>query len=100
MQCFSEEDCKGFVTKFQDCLFENTYGFESNDANKVKVYRKDFIRWAKPKFANDSVWEDAEDSFLKSPSSATLVRPSHDLKEEFKEVAEHGVGEGFFESII
>ncbi|KAI8023270.1 Protein CYPRO4 [Camellia lanceoleosa] len=55
MKFFSEEDYKGFVTKFQDCLSENTYGFESNDANKVKVYRKDFIRWAKPESADDSV---------------------------------------------
>ncbi|GMP44005.1 hypothetical protein CsSME_00013137 [Camellia sinensis var. sinensis] len=91
MKFFSEEDYKGFVTKFQDCLFENTYGFESNDANKVKVYGKDFIGWANPEAADDSVWEDAEDSFLKSPGSATPVRPSHDLREEFEEVAEHGV---------
>lgn len=91
MKFFSEEDYKGFVTKFQDCLFENTYGFESNEANKVKVYGKDFIGWANPEAADDSVWEDAEDSFLKSPGSATPVRPSHDLREEFEEVAEHGV---------
>ena len=48
MKFFNEEDHKRFVTKFQDCLFENTYGFEPNGENKVRVYGKDFIRWAKP----------------------------------------------------
>ncbi|XP_052200730.1 protein CYPRO4 [Diospyros lotus] len=87
MKFFSEEYYKGFLTKFQDCLFENTYGFESTDENKIKVYGKDFIGWAKPEDADDSVWEDAEESLLKSPASATPVRASQDLMEEFEEAA-------------
>lgn len=37
-------------------MFENTYGYEANDDNKVKVYGKDFIGWAKPEKAYDSMW--------------------------------------------
>ncbi|CAK9176817.1 unnamed protein product, partial [Ilex paraguariensis] len=90
MKFFSEEDYKDFVGKYQDCLFENTYGFESNDDNKVKVYGKDFIGWAKPEVADDSMWEDADDGLLKSPNSATPVRASQDLREEFEEAANGG----------
>lgn len=90
MKFFSEDDYRGFVTKFQNCLFENTYGFESTDANKLKVYGKDFIGWVKPEVADDSMWEDAEDSFLKSPDPVTPARASHDLREEFEEAANGG----------
>ncbi|XAR64033.1 hypothetical protein NMG60_11024228 [Bertholletia excelsa] len=88
MKFFGEEEYKIFVTKFQDCLFENTYGVESNEDNKVKIYGKDFIGWAKPEAADDSMWEDAEDSFVKSPASVTPVRATQDLREEFEEAAE------------
>lgn len=91
MKFFSDEDYKVFVAKFQDCLFENTYGFESNEANKMKVYGKDFIGWAKPEAADDSMWEDADDSFLKSPQSATPIRANQDLTEEFEEAANGGI---------
>lgn len=90
MKFFGEEDYNSFVTKYQECLFENTYGVESNDANKVKVYGKDFIGWANPDKADDSVWEDAEDSFLKSPNLATPVRETQDLREEFEEAGNGG----------
>ncbi|KAL6982899.1 Protein cypro4 [Sarracenia purpurea var. burkii] len=90
MKFLNEDDHKGFVTKFQDCLFENTYRFESTEENKLKVYGKDFIGWAKPEAADDSLWEDAEDSFTKSPYSSTPVRSSQDLREEFEEAAENG----------
>lgn len=91
MKFFSDEEYKSFVSKFNDCLFENTYKMESNDANKVKVYGKDFIGWANPEAADDSIWEDAEDAFSKSPLSATLVRENHDLREEFEEAANGGI---------
>ncbi|OMO78940.1 Vacuolar import/degradation, Vid27-related protein [Corchorus capsularis] len=91
MKFFTDEEYRNFVTKFNDCLFENTYGFESNDANKVKVYGKDFIGWAKPEAADDSIWEDAEDAALKSPQSATPVRANQDLREEFEEAANGGI---------
>ncbi|XP_058221061.1 protein CYPRO4-like [Rhododendron vialii] len=85
MKFFTEEDYKGFLTEFQDCLFENTYGFEPTDGNKVKVYGKDFIGWAKPETADDSMWEDAEDSLVKTP-------PARVLREEFEEAAEESGG--------
>ncbi|GAV86719.1 VID27 domain-containing protein, partial [Cephalotus follicularis] len=92
LKFFSDEDYKGFVSKYQDCLFENTYGFESNEANKIKVYGKDFIGWVKPEAADDSMWEDADDSFLKSPGSgATPVRDNQDLREEFEEASNGGI---------
>ena len=90
MKFFSEDEYRNFVGKFQDCLFENTYGFESTDANKLKVYGKDFIGWVKPEVADDSVWEDAEDGYLKSPDPATPARASQDLREEFEEAANGG----------
>ncbi|KAI7731088.1 hypothetical protein M8C21_001267 [Ambrosia artemisiifolia] len=65
-----------FVEEYEKCLFENTYGYECNDENKGKVFGKDFAAWANPKAADDSMWEDAEDSFK------TPVRGSHDLRED------------------
>ncbi|XP_021898615.1 protein CYPRO4 [Carica papaya] len=91
MKFFSDEDYKGFVTKYNDCLFENVYGFESNEVNKVKVYGKDFIGWANPEIADDSMWEDADDSLLKSPEASTPVRASQDLRQEFEEAANDGI---------
>ncbi|PPD85835.1 hypothetical protein GOBAR_DD17214 [Gossypium barbadense] len=91
MKFFSDEEYKSFVSKFNDCSFENTYKMESNDANKVKVYGKDFIGWANPEAADDSIWEDAEDAFSKSPRSATPVRANQDLREEFEEAANGGI---------
>ncbi|KAK0576622.1 hypothetical protein LWI29_020746 [Acer saccharum] len=91
MKFFTQEDYKRFVDKFQDCLFENTHGYESTEVNKMKVYGKDFIGWAKPEAADDSMWEDADESFLKSPQSATPVRANQDLREEFEEAANGGI---------
>ncbi|XP_022140137.1 protein CYPRO4 [Momordica charantia] len=90
LKFFSDEDYRFFVEKFQGCLFENTYGFEATEENKLKVYGKDFIGWAKPEVADDSMWEDAEESFSKSPNSATPVR-ANDLMEEFEEAADGGI---------
>ncbi|CAN4122688.1 unnamed protein product [Withania somnifera] len=89
---FGEEEYKAFIDKYQNCLFENTYGFEANDENRVKVYGKDFMGWAKPEAADDSMWEDAGDGFEKSPASEkkTPLRVNHDLREEFEEAAKGG----------
>ncbi|KAK7310856.1 hypothetical protein RJT34_08618 [Clitoria ternatea] len=91
MKFFTEEDYNSFLEQFQNCLFENTHGVEATEANKLKVYDKDFIGWANPEAADDTMWEDAEDSFAKSPGSATPVRKSQDLKEEFEEAANGGI---------
>uniref|UniRef100_A0A6N2MJ49 Uncharacterized protein n=1 Tax=Salix viminalis TaxID=40686 RepID=A0A6N2MJ49_SALVM len=91
MKFFSDEDYKLFNSKYQDCLFENTFGYESNEANKVKVYGKDFVGWANPEKADDSMWEDAEDDFMKSPGSATPANGNQDLREEFEEASNGGI---------
>ncbi|KAF7851532.1 hypothetical protein BT93_L3750 [Corymbia citriodora subsp. variegata] len=88
---FSNEDYRAFVGRYQDCLFENTYGYEATEQNRIKVYGKDFMGWAKPEAADDSMWEDAEDSLSKSPGSATPLRPSQDLREEFEEASNGGI---------
>ncbi|XP_065847402.1 protein CYPRO4 [Euphorbia lathyris] len=91
MKFFTDEDYAVFVGKYKDCMFENTYGFEANEANQIKVYGKDFLGWANPEKADDSMWEDAEDSFFKSPKSATPIRGHQDLREEFEEAANGGI---------
>ncbi|KAI3440343.1 hypothetical protein J3R85_003671 [Psidium guajava] len=88
---FSNEDYRAFVGRYQDCLFENTYGCEATEENRIKVYGKDFLGWAKPEAADDSMWEDAESTLSKSPGSATPLRPSQDLREEFEEAANGGI---------
>lgn len=90
LKFFSDEDYKVFVEKFKGCLFENTYGYEDTEDNRLKVYGKDFIGWANPEVADDSMWEDAEENFSKSPNSATPVR-ANDLMEEFEEAADGGI---------
>ncbi|XP_042483549.1 protein CYPRO4-like [Macadamia integrifolia] len=90
MKFVTDEDYKNFVSKYQDCLFENTFGLQGNDENKVKVVGKDFIGWMKPEAADDSIWGDTEDTFATSPGSVTPVRPSQDLLEEFEEAADEG----------
>ncbi|XP_058097139.1 protein CYPRO4-like isoform X2 [Magnolia sinica] len=87
---FSDEDYRRFIGEYRDCLFENTYCLDATEENKVKVYGKDFIGWAKPEEADDSVWEDAEDSFGKSPASVTPARENQDLMKEFEEAAYGG----------
>ncbi|XP_008220222.2 PREDICTED: protein CYPRO4 [Prunus mume] len=91
MKFYADEDYRAFVAKYKDCLFENTYRYEATDENRVKVYGKDFIGWAKPEVADDSVWEDAEDSLSKSPGSATPLRANEDLREEFEEASNGGI---------
>ncbi|XP_023529490.1 protein CYPRO4-like [Cucurbita pepo subsp. pepo] len=88
----SDEQYRNFVTEFQDCLFENVYGLQATDENRVKIYGKEFIGWLKPEVADDSIWENADIEFGKSPRSKTpSVRTKHDLIEEFEEAANGGV---------
>eukprot|EP00252_Welwitschia_mirabilis_P018733 TRINITY_DN4180_c0_g1_i1.p1 TRINITY_DN4180_c0_g1~~TRINITY_DN4180_c0_g1_i1.p1 ORF type:complete len:608 (+),score=130.48 TRINITY_DN4180_c0_g1_i1:196-2019(+) len=56
------EGYKDFVTEYKNCLFENIYCMEANEQNKIKVFGKDFIGWANPEAADDSVWEDAQEN--------------------------------------
>ncbi|CAN0846532.1 Protein CYPRO4 [Linum grandiflorum] len=83
----TDEEYRRFVEEYQDCLFENVYRAKATDQNKVKVYGKDFLGWAKPETADDSMWEDADDGEEKY----TPVRGNQDLMEEFEEAANGGV---------
>ncbi|KAK6160720.1 hypothetical protein DH2020_004101 [Rehmannia glutinosa] len=87
---FSPEEWDVFTKKYQDCLFENTYGYEANDESKLKVYGKDFLGWANPQAADDSMWEDAEESLMKTPPTKTPIKRGHDLTEESEEAAVNG----------
>ncbi|KAL6572436.1 Protein cypro4 [Orobanche minor] len=88
---FSPEEWEGFSKKYQDCLFENTHGYEANDENKLKVYGKDFMGWVNPQAADDSMWEDAEESLMRTPLTKTPIRGGdQDLTEGFEEAAANG----------
>ncbi|EYU25421.1 hypothetical protein ABFS82_03G044100 [Erythranthe guttata] len=87
---FSQEEWDRFTKIYQDCLFHNTYGYEANDENKLKVYGKDFLGWANPEAADDSMWEDAEETLFKTPPAKTPLKRSHDLTEELGEDAMNG----------
>ncbi|KAL2249617.1 protein CYPRO4 [Sesamum indicum] len=87
---FSPEEWDSFTKTYQECLFENTYGYEANDENKLKVYGKDFLGWANPEAADDSMWEDAEEKLMRTPPTKTPLKEGHDLTEEFEEAATNG----------
>lgn len=92
LKFFVDDEYRNFITKFQDCLFENVYGMEATEANKVKIYGKEFIGWLKPEESDDAMWEDADSGVWKGSgkSPMTPVRDSPDLLEEFEEAATGG----------
>lgn len=92
LKFFVDDEYRKFITKFQDCLFENVYGMEATEANKVKIYGKEFIGWLKPEESDDAMWEDADSGVWKGSgkSPITPVRDSQDLLEEFEEAATGG----------
>ncbi|KAL3350598.1 hypothetical protein AABB24_023165 [Solanum stoloniferum] len=92
LKFFVDDEYRNFITKFQDCLFENAYGMEATEANKVKIYGKEFIGWLKPEESDDAMWEDADSGVWKGSgkSPMTPVRDSQDLLEEFEEAATGG----------
>ncbi|KAL4564048.1 hypothetical protein LXL04_028098 [Taraxacum kok-saghyz] len=79
MKFMRDEDYREFLTRFQNCLFENVYGLKATDENKVKVYGKDFMVWAKPEVADDSIWEKDDDELWRTPTKKTPQRNSNDL---------------------
>ncbi|XP_059647788.1 protein CYPRO4 [Cornus florida] len=89
LKFFADDEYRSFVTKFQDCLFENVYGLKATEESKVKVYGKDFLGWAKPEAADDTMWEDVDAGEWKSPTK-TPVRGNQDLLEEFEEASTGG----------
>ncbi|KAL1534626.1 Protein cypro4 [Salvia divinorum] len=93
LKFFVDEEYRGFVTKFQDCLFENVYGLKATEENKLKIYGKEFIGWVKPEESDDAMWEDADDGEWKTPDKRPVdfpERESQDLLEEFEEAATDG----------
>ncbi|KAG5625132.1 hypothetical protein H5410_010350 [Solanum commersonii] len=92
LKFFVDDEYRNFITKFQDCLFENVYGMDATEANKVKIYGKEFIGWLKPEESDDAMWEDADSGVWKGSgkSPMTPVRDSQDLLEEFEEAATGG----------
>ncbi|MCD7449546.1 Protein cypro4 [Datura stramonium] len=92
LKFFVDDEYRNFITKFQDCLFENVYGMEATEANKVKIYGKEFIGWLRPEESDDAMWEDADSGVWKGSgkSPMTPVRDSQDLLEEFEEAATGG----------
>ncbi|XP_060168258.1 protein CYPRO4 [Lycium barbarum] len=92
LKFFVDDEYRNFITKFQDCLFENVYGIEATEANKVKIYGKDFIGWLKPEESDDAMWEDADSGVWTSSGKSPVRdnRDSQDLLEEFEEAATGG----------
>ncbi|MQL85552.1 hypothetical protein Taro_018059 [Colocasia esculenta] len=90
LKFFTAEEYRDFYNEYQNCLFENVYGVEASEENKVRVYGKEFMGWVKPEFADDTIWEDAEESFEKSPLAKTPARVGQDLMEEFEAAADDG----------
>lgn len=88
MKFYTYEEYRKFVTQFQDCLFENVYGLEATEKNKMKVYGREFIGWIKPEIADDTMWEDAEDNNADGKSTPVLVNQE---LEEFEEAANGSV---------
>ncbi|EOA30075.1 hypothetical protein CARUB_v10013181mg [Capsella rubella] len=88
LKFLTDEDYRKFVTRFQDYLFENVYKIKASEESRIKVYGKDFIGWANPEAADDSMWEDAEAPPDEEESEA---KQNRDLTEEFEEVANGGV---------
>ncbi|WZY96448.1 hypothetical protein YC2023_068777 [Brassica napus] len=78
-----EDLTTAFVSSFNSCLFENNHGVELNEAGLASIFEEDFIGWANPEAADDSIWEEADDILLKSPQSATPL----DLTKAFEEAA-------------
>lgn len=92
LKFFADEEYRSFISEFQDCLFENVYGMEATEANKVKIYGKEFVGWLRPEESDDAMWEDADSGMWKGSgkSPMTPVRDSQDLLEEFEEAATGG----------
>ncbi|KAL7156808.1 hypothetical protein ABFS83_02G034000 [Erythranthe nasuta] len=93
LKFLADDEYRSFVTKFQECLFENVYGLKPTDENKVKIYGKDFIGWMKPDESDDSMWEDADAGVWKNPDKRPIdfsERENQDLLEEFEEAATGG----------
>lgn len=89
LKFFTDEEYRGFLTEFQDCLFENVYGMKATENNKIKVYGKDFVGWLKPEEADEMIWDDP-DAGLGGKSPVIPARDSQELLKEFEEASSGG----------
>lgn len=82
MKFMNSTDYRNFVEEYQNHRFENIHGMPPTEANKVKVFGKDFMVWAKGEGEEESIWEDAEDEF---------EQKQKELRETYREAAKSGV---------
>lgn len=52
-----------FVEKYNNCLFENVYGFFFMEENKIKIFGKDFVVWVRGEVEDEFIWVDVENNF-------------------------------------
>ncbi|KAJ3695406.1 hypothetical protein LUZ60_000783 [Juncus effusus] len=76
-----------FYSQYEKSMFENTYGLPLTDENKLKIFGKDFMSWARPQEADDAIWEDAEETLQKSPHYLTPSKRNQDSLQEYEEDA-------------
>lgn len=82
MKFMNPADYSSFVEEYQDHLFENTYGMPPTEENKIKIFGKDFVVWARGEGEDESIWADAEDNFEEKQRA---------LRETMHEKARNGV---------
>jgi hypothetical protein len=82
MKFMNSADYSSFVEEYQDHLFENTYGMPPTEENKIKIFGKDFVVWARGEGEDESIWADAEDNFEEKQRA---------LRETMHEKARNGV---------
>ncbi|KAL0719175.1 hypothetical protein Bca4012_068499 [Brassica carinata] len=90
LEFLTDEEYKRFVTRFQDCLFENVYNVKASEESRIQKYGKDFVAWANPETTDDdTMWE--EEDGEGPPEEEEEDKINTDLTEEFEEVANGGV---------
>ncbi|CAM6092716.1 unnamed protein product [Calypogeia fissa] len=87
MKFKNKTDYQQFVQEFQNCKFENDYRMKATEANKTKVFGKDFMTWATGEDADESIWEDAEDHI---DEQQIQLQKRNKLRETYNEVLKGG----------
>lgn len=82
MKFMNSADYHSFVAEYQDHLFENIHGLPPTEENKIKIFGKDFVVWARGDGEDESIWADAEDEFEEKQRA---------LRETLSEKAKTGV---------
>ncbi|KAK1263169.1 Protein CYPRO4 [Acorus gramineus] len=101
MRFFNDADYRAFLAEYRRREFENVFGSDRTEANEVKVYGKDFIGWARPESADESIWEDAEEDFNRSPITPSPFKtmPSVEEQDHLEEFEEEASNEGGIQSL-